>query len=212
MTTDIDWRIKGREFVNCNCELGCPCQFMGRPTHGDCRAFAVVKVDEGFFGETRLDGLSFAMTLQWPGAIHEGNGQGQAFIDERASPEQREALLAILSGETSEPGATFFNVFASTLTKMHDPVFCAIDITSDVAGRRAKVRVGDSIESSCEPIINPVSGEEHTARIELPHGFEYAVAEVAIGNTHARAGIPLELNASHTHLANLDIGPHGIFR
>lgn len=210
--TDNDWRIRGREFVNCNCELGCPCQFMGRPTHGDCRAFAAVHVDEGFFGDTRLDGLSFAMTLQWPGAIHEGNGQGQAFVDERASPEQREALMAILSGETSEPGATFFNVFASTLTKMHDPVFCPITITCDVEGRRASVQVADTIEASGQPIINPVSGEEHQARIDLPHGFEYAVAEVASGRTSARAGIPLELDASHCHLAHLDIGPRGIHR
>lgn len=209
---DIDWRIKGREFVNCNCELGCPCQFMGRPTHGDCRAFAAVHIDEGFFGSTRLDGLAFAMTLHWPGAIHEGNGQGQAFVDERASSEQRDALMAILSGETSDPGATFFNVFASTLTKMHDPVFCPIEIACDVDGRRASIRVADMIESSGEPIRNPVSGEDHRARIDLPHGFEYAVAEVATGRTSARAGVPMELEASHSHLSHLDIGPHGIFR
>ena len=208
----IDWRIKGREYVNCNCELGCPCQFMGRPTHGDCQAFAAVHIDEGFFGSTRLDGLAFAMTLHWPGAIHEGNGQGQAFVDERASQEQRDALMAILSGETSDPGATFFNVFASTLTKMHDPVFCPIEIACDVEGRRASIRVADMVESSGEPIRNPISGEDHRARIDLPQGFEYAVAEVAMGRTSARAGVPMELEASHSHLSHLDIGPHGIFR
>lgn len=209
---NADWRIKGREFVNCNCELGCPCQFMGRPTHGNCSAFAAVHIDEGFFGSTRLDGLSFAMTLQWPGAIHEGNGQGQAFVDERASPEQRDALMAILSGETSDPGATFFNVFASTLTTMHDPVFCQIEFDCDVDRRQASIKVADIIESSGEPIRNPITGEPHQARIDLPHGFEYAVAEVAAGRTVARAGIPLELEASHSHLSHLDIGPHGIFR
>lgn len=207
-----DWRIKGREFVNCNCELGCPCQFMGRPTRGNCGAFAAVHIDEGFFGGTRLDGLSFAMTLQWPGAIHEGNGQGQAFVDERANPEQRDALMAILSGETSDPGATFFNVFASTLTKMHEPVFCPIEFTCDVEGRQATIKVADVIESSGEPIKNPITGEAHRARIDLPHGFEYAVAEVASGRTVARAGIPLEFEGSHSHLSHLDIGPHGIFR
>lgn len=208
----VDWRIKGLEFVNCNCEVGCPCQFMGRPTHGNCKAFAAVRIEDGFFGDTRLDGLSFAMTLQWPGAIHEGNGQAQAFVDERATPEQREAIMSILSGETSEPGATFFNVFASTLTKMHDPVFCSIQLECDVEGRRASVRVADMIDASGEPILNPISGEEERARIDLPGGFEYAVAEVARGRTSARAGIPLELDASHCHLAHLDIGPSGVYR
>ncbi|KAA1172868.1 DUF1326 domain-containing protein [Marinobacter salinexigens] len=206
----VDWRIKGQEFVNCNCDLGCPCQFMARPTHGDCKAFAAVKIEDGFFGDTRLDGLAFAMTLKWPGAIHEGNGSAQAFVDERASPEQRDALMAILSGETSEPGATFFNVFASTLTEMHDPVFCPIEIDCDVDGRNATVRVADLVEASGSPIRNPIDGSEHRARIDLPHGFEYAVAEVATGKTSAHADIPLELDASHCHMARLDIGPTGV--
>ncbi|MBZ2168707.1 MULTISPECIES: DUF1326 domain-containing protein [Marinobacter] len=207
----VDWRLKGLEYVNCNCDLGCPCQFMGRPSHGDCEAFAAVKIEDGYFGDTRLDGLAFAMTLKWPGAIHEGNGTAQAFVDERATPEQREALMAILSGETSEPGATFFNVFASTLTTMHDPVFCPIEISCDVEGRHATVRVADLIEASASPILSPIDGSEHRARIDLPRGFEYAVAEVATGKTSAHADVPMELSASHSHLAHLDIGPTGVY-
>lgn len=207
----VDWRLKGLEYVNCNCDLGCPCQFMARPTHGDCEAFAAVKIEYGYFGDTRLDGLAFAMTLKWPGAIHEGNGTAQAFVDERATPEQREALMAILSGETSEPGATFFNVFASTMTKMHDPVFCPIEIDCDVEGRHATVRVADLIEASASPILSPVDGSEQRARIDLPGGFEYAIAKVAVGKTDARADIPMVLNASHSHLAHLDIGPQGVY-
>ncbi|WP_111495125.1 DUF1326 domain-containing protein [Marinobacter bohaiensis] len=208
----VDWRLKGFEFINCNCDYGCPCQFNGRPTQGDCKAIGAVRVDDGYFGDVRLDGLSFVMTLKWPGAIHEGNGEAQAFIDERATQEQRDALLAILSGETSEPGATFFNVFASTMTKMHDPVFCDIRIEGDVDDRTARVKVGDMIEAEGQPIINPVTGEAHRARIDLPGGFEYAVAEVASGRTRASGAIPLALDASHSHMSRLDIGPTGVHR
>lgn len=208
----VDWRIKGVEFVNCNCDFGCPCQFNGLPTHGNCEALGAVRIDDGYFGDTRLDGLSFAMTLKWPGAIHQGNGQAQAFVDEQASPEQREGILAILSGDTSEPGATFFNVFASTMTTMHEPVFCAIEISEDVDARRATVKVADLIDASGEPLVNPVTGEEHRARIDLPHGFEYAIAEVGKGRTSARSNIPMELTGSHCHMAHLDIGPQGVYR
>ncbi|MFE8070475.1 DUF1326 domain-containing protein [Marinobacteraceae bacterium S3BR75-40.1] len=206
----IDWHIKGVEYVNCNCDYGCPCQFAGLPTHGDCEALGAVQIREGYFGDTRLDGLNFALTMKWPGAIHEGNGQAQAFIDERATPEQRDALLAIVSGETSEPGATFFNVFASTMTKVHDPIFCPIEIEEDVDAREANLRIGDWVESSGKPIRNPVTGDKVRARIGLPMGFEYDVAEVAEGRTSARCNIPMELNASHCHMANLDIGPTGV--
>lgn len=207
---NVDWHLNGVEFVNCNCDFGCPCQFTGLPSHGDCEALGAFRVDRGYFGDTRLDGLSFAMTMKWPGAIHEGNGEAQAFIDERASQAQREAILAILSGETSEPGATMFNVFASTMTKMHDPVFCSIEVSEDVDAREATVKVGDLIEASGKPLVNQVTGEAVRARIDLPRGFEYDIAEVAEGRTSARSGIPLELTASHCHMANLDIGPAGV--
>lgn len=208
----IDWRIKGFEFVNCNCDPGCPCQFNSRPTHGNCEALGAFRIEEGYFGDTRLDGLSFAMTLKWPGAIYEGNGQAQAFIDDSASPEQRDAILAILSGETSEPGATFFNVFASTMTTMHEPVFCPIEVSGDIDARKAIVKVADLIDASGTPVLNPVTGEEFRGRIDLPHGFEYAVAEVAQGRTSAHSNIPLELDGSHCHMAQLDIGPSGVYR
>ncbi|MDI6838636.1 MAG: DUF1326 domain-containing protein, partial [Rhizobiaceae bacterium] len=32
--TETKWAIKGREFIHCNCDYGCPCQFNSRPTKG----------------------------------------------------------------------------------------------------------------------------------------------------------------------------------
>ena len=40
--TEVQWEFKGREFINCNCAYGCPCQFNALPTDGTCRA--VVRV------------------------------------------------------------------------------------------------------------------------------------------------------------------------
>ena len=46
--TDVKWTIKAREFVNCNCAYGCPCQFNALPTHGNCEAVAGMDAgDEG---------------------------------------------------------------------------------------------------------------------------------------------------------------------
>ena len=36
----IEWTIRGREFANCNCSYGCPCQFNALPTDGTCKAAA----------------------------------------------------------------------------------------------------------------------------------------------------------------------------
>src|SRR5262245_29126848 len=73
---DTNWTIHGREFVNCNCSYGCPCQFNGLPTHGHCRAVAGMEIEQGHHGGTKLDGLKFVAIFRWPGAIHEGKGEG----------------------------------------------------------------------------------------------------------------------------------------
>lgn len=72
--------------------------------------------------------------------------------------------------------------------------------------------MADLIEASGTPVLNPVTGEEFRGRIDLPHGFEYAMAEVAQGRTSAHSNVPLELDGSHCHMAQLDIGPSGVYR
>lgn len=209
---DTEWTIDGREFVHCNCAYGCPCQFNARPTHGDCQAVLGVVIDKGHHGDTRLDGLKIAGIVAWPGAIHEGRGQIVPIVDERATPEQREALLRIMSGEDTEPGATFFQVFAATYEKVHDPVFSAIELDVDVDARTARLNVPGLLEAEGEPILNPVTGNPHRARIELPQGFEYARAEVGRGRVKTSGPIALDLDDSHAHFAPLRMNQSGVIR
>ena len=68
----------------CNCAWGCPCQFNSLPTHGDCRAAVGMRIDQGHFGETSLDGVKWAMLFAWPGAVHEGDGEMVIIVDEAA--------------------------------------------------------------------------------------------------------------------------------
>src|SRR5688572_8400856 len=68
----IPWEIQGREFVNCNCAYGCPCQFNALPTHGRCEATGAIVIDKGRFGDVSLDGAKIAFVFWWPGAVHEG--------------------------------------------------------------------------------------------------------------------------------------------
>ncbi|MFK0692057.1 DUF1326 domain-containing protein [Mesorhizobium sp. IMUNJ 23033] len=207
---DVKWMIKAREFVNCNCAYGCPCQFNALPTHGFCRAVVGVEIESGYHGDTKLDGLRFAGIFRWPGAIHHGKGEAAVVIDERATEAQRGALLRILSGEDTEPGATIFQVFSTTLETVHDPIFAAIDFEVDIDARTARLDVPGVTKGHGEPIKNPVTGNEHRARIDLTHGFEYALAEVGRGWTKTSGPIKFELADSHSHFANLHLSQSGI--
>jgi hypothetical protein len=206
------WEFKGRELVNCNCEYGCNCQFNALPDKGHCHAVAGIQIDEGHHGDIRLDGLKVAAIFKWPGAIHEGNGEAIAFVDSRADDKQREALLKIMTGQDTDPFATMFAVYASTVTKMHEPVFTDIAFEVDVEGRRARLSVPDYVETVGEPIRNKVTGEESRAQIVLPDGFEYSVADIGSASSKSQGPVQVDFSDSYGQFANLHLNSHGVVR
>ena len=208
----IEWEIKAKEFVNCNCDYGCPCQFNALPTDGTCHGGAAFEITEGHFGDIDLGGVKMVAVLDWPGAIHEGNGSVEAIVDESASDAQRDAVLKIMTGQETEPMATMFSVFASTMTTVHDPHFLPIDFTVDIENRTASLNVPGIVVSSGEPIKNPITGDIYQARIGLPHGFEYEVAEIGAGSTKTSGAIKLDISDGHGQFAYLHLSHAGPVR
>lgn len=168
-----------------------------------------MRIDEGHFGDVDLSGTKWVGMFAWPKAIHEGHGEAFVVIDEGASAAQRDAILTILSGGETEPGATIFNVFATVIETMHEPRFLPIEFEADVEGRTGRVAVEGIIDTVTEPIRNPVTGETHRAQVSLPNGFEYKRAEFASGSTRARGPVALDWSQCHSHLAMLDLSTHG---
>ena len=66
--------------------------------------------------------------------------------------------------------------------------------------------------SSGEPIRNPRTGAEHRARIDLPNGFEYEIAEVGSASSRSRGVLPVELKDSYAQFARLHLNNKGIVR
>jgi hypothetical protein len=206
------WEIEGRELINCNCSYGCPCQFNALPTNGFCEAIGAIAVDKGHFGDTRLDGLKLAVAFRWPGPIHEGKGKAQPIVDAAATAPQREALLRIMTGQDTDPFATMFAVYASTLEQAFEPLIARIEFDVDVDARRGKVRVKDALIMDAQPIRNPVTGAEHRVRIDLPGGFEYELAEIGAGTSQTKGNVPIELKNSYAQFARLHLNNHGVIR
>jgi hypothetical protein len=207
------WEFKGRELVNCTCEYGCNCQFNALPDKGHCHAVAAIQIDEGRHGDTRLDGLKITALFKWPGPVHEGHGEALAFVDERADAAQREALLKIMTGQDTDPFATVFAVFASTIETMHEPVFAPIEFEVDVEGRCGRLRIDGYVEMTGEPIRNKATGAESRAQIRLPDGFEYEVAEIGSATSRTLGGpMQIEITDKYAQLANLHLSTHGVVR
>jgi hypothetical protein len=208
----VDWHVKGREFANCNCAYGCPCQFNALPTYGSCEAVCAYQIEESHFADLRLDGLNVALLYQWPGPIHEGDGAMQAVIDARADAGQRAALAKVLHGEETEPGTTAWGVFLTTMSRVHDPIYAEIELDIDVEARRARLVVPGVIDAAGEPIRNPVTGAEHRARIDLPDGFDFTFAEMGSASTRATGDIELDLKDSMGIFARVHFTTQGVVR
>jgi hypothetical protein len=207
------WMIKAREYANCNCAFGCPCQFNAPSTHGFCEAIAGIIIDEGHYNDVDLSGVCFAGIYKWPGEIVEGNGEAQLFISKTVSPEQRDAIIKIATGETTDPGATHFSVFASTLSTFHPIIDAPIELNIDVDARQGLIKIADIAESNGSSLINPFDGTEMRAGIHLPGGFEYTFAETGKGTTDAKSNdIELHLSESYGHFCHLHMNQHGVIR
>lgn len=206
------WKLKGRELVNCSCDYGCNCQFGGLPDKGHCHAVFGMAIDEGRHGETDLSGLNIAAIFKWPGPIHEGRGECVAFVDEKASDEQRGALLTIMTGGDTDPFATMFAVFATTVETMHEPRFAPIEFEADVEGRRGRMRVPGHVEMEGRPIVSPVDGSEVRAQIRLPEGFEYELADIGSASSRGTEPVAIELSDSYAQFAHLHLDSQGVVR
>ncbi len=207
-----EWRIKGRELANCNCSYGCPCQFNALPTDGTCKAAVGYQIDEGHFGDVDLSGVRAAGVYTWPGAVHEGNGTMQLIVDERASDAQREAILKIMQGEETEPMATMWSVYTAMCSKRLEPLFKPIELEIDVEARTGRIEVPGVFETKGEPIRNPVTGDPHRVRIDMPQGFEYEIAEIGSASTKATGEIKLDLKDSYGQFAEIHLTGTGVVR
>jgi hypothetical protein len=204
-----NWRLEGDYMKNCNCAFGCPCDFNANPTNGECKGLLGMRITKGHFNDTKLDGLSFFVTVHFPGPLHEGNGQAQPIIDERATPQQREALFAILSGKNAAEG-TLFQICSVIVSKMHDPIFAPITFQSDLDARTAKLRIPGVLETEVEPIKNPVTGAPHRIRVVTPEGFENREGEIASANIRSSGAIKFETKGTHCTLAHVVQTPEGV--
>ena len=174
--TETAWSLNGTVIVACNCDFGCPCNFNALPTQGKCEGGWTWHVDRGTYGATVLDDLNFTVTVNWPGAIHEGGGEAVILVDERADDEQRQAIATLISGEVGGP----WGILAWTWPTVHGPKPVAYEIELDDVNSR--VKAGSSLEIELGPITNPVSGAEVHPGAVLPEGIIFKTGNFGMSN------------------------------
>src|SRR5262245_22215106 len=177
------WKISGDYFEACSCDSVCPCPTSGlaaRPTQGYCDAGLVFHVERGSYGATSLDGLSFAVLLHTPGPMIAGNWRVGLIVDDKATPEQREALTAIGSGQAGGPMAAV-GPLVSTFVGVE-----AKPIRIERTGMRRSVSIAGMLDIAVEGIPDASATEPiYLDNVGHPTATRLALAKTSRSHLHA---------------------------
>ena len=137
-------------------------------------------VERGSYGTIPLDGLSFAVLLHTPGPMIAGNWTVGLVLDERATPEQRDALTAIGSGRGGGPMAAvgpLVGTFAGIETK---------PIRIDANGMRRSASIPGMLDIAIEGIPGATPTEPiYFDNVAHPAATRLALAKSSRSHMHA---------------------------
>ena len=199
--TATRWALKGVGYEFCNCDFGCGCNFGGFPNSkdGSCRAFVGMKIDRGSCGGVDLAGIKCAAILNWPKAIHEGNGKCVFIVEPSVTDQQIGALAQIFTGKLGgmpwELLGPTFEVVGLEKTK----------ITIEGSGTKSVFKAEGIADAHGDTLKNPVTGEDHTVNVDLPDGFIWKKGQCGQGTFKAQAaGISVGAQKSNWILYDFD--------
>jgi hypothetical protein len=148
------WRIEGQYFETCNCKFLCPCissNMAASPDEGNCAVALAFHIDRGAKDRVALDDLSFIVVARSPGPMIDGGWTVGLIVDERASQEQADAILAIASGQAGGPMAAMAPLIGNFVGVERRPIRFEAD------GLRYAVTAGDLVDQACEGVPSPVA-------------------------------------------------------
>lgn len=194
------WNMKGNLVITDTCGINCPCLFGLDPHHGHCRFLGGMKINEGSYGDTSLEGITW-------GVLGEFTGSGENlnfiytgyYIDDNASEEQQEALRSILSG------APFSQLGEQLGIKVVDVNV----VIPDTATGEYRLTLGDMGDIA----VLPVTGNDKSSpqKVENPV-YPFPAKEIIIGSATGKFsdhGKDIDLENNSGEISEIELSGGG---
>jgi len=143
----MSFSVKGDYFETCNCDVSCPCIWLGPATKDACDVLLAWHVTAGEKDGVDLSGLNAVMAVHTPKQMTEGNWKVALYLDDRATPEQSEALGAVFSGAAGGHLAAL----GPLIGEVAGVVPASISFNRE--GRSLKATVGDVLSMESEELV-----------------------------------------------------------
>lgn len=95
----MGYAIEGKLLEACSCAAVCPCWVGDDPDGGECDGLVAYHYERGEIGGVDVSGLTLALAVHIPGNVLKGGWKVVASVDSKASPRQKEAILAAHTGQ-----------------------------------------------------------------------------------------------------------------
>jgi hypothetical protein len=144
------YQLEGRLLEVCSCNILCPCWVGGDPDNdGTCQAIAAWHIDQGTIDGVNVSGLTLALLTHIPGNILKGNWRVLAVVDDRATPQQQEAILNVWTGKRGGPVADLAQLVGEVVGVERLPIIFTVE------GGKGRIKVGHMAEAEMAPLMGP---------------------------------------------------------
>lgn len=94
----MSFSVEGDYFETCQCDVSCPCIWQKPADREECDLIIAWHVSKGDKDGVDLSDMNAVLAVHSPKQMTDGGWKVALYVDDRATPEQSEALGAVFSG------------------------------------------------------------------------------------------------------------------
>ena len=168
----MSFSVEGDYFETCQCDVSCPCIWLKPADREECDVMLAWHVSKGEKDGVDLSGMNAVLAVHSPKQMTDGGWKVALYLDDRATPEQSEALGAVFSGGAGGHLAGLIGEVAGVTPAA---------ITFDRSNGSLRAEVAGVLTMSAEE----VKGQDGVSAPVITNPLLWAITQPA---TQARAG------------------------
>jgi hypothetical protein len=111
--------------------------------------FVAWHIDKGSFGNVTLDGLNVSLAVQSPGHMLTTKWQAALYFDDKASEDQKNALMHIFTGQAGGHPATLVSFVGEVLGAK------SVGMTYHADGKHRRMQIAEVVDVEIEAMSGP---------------------------------------------------------
>jgi hypothetical protein len=184
------YQLEGRLLEVCNCNIACPCWLGEDPDPGFCNSAEGYHFDTGQIDGVDVSGLTVGVLSHVPGNILAGNHRVVLVIDDRATPEQEQALSELFRGKRGGPVAEISELWGELVAVERGKIIF------EVEKGEGHLEIGAYVAADLSPYRGP-TGEPtvwiNTPYTTVPGNPAYVAKASSYRHDNPKLGIQLDI-------------------